>query len=157
MKKRVEDVFVHFRTEVADENGVFRTTFFAAVENKVSTLLGYSWDIMTNLLSARPPPDAQLSLKGRLELGIRVPFNCSALAAASVLAKSTKQYPALLLDEPWSAISCFEGHNTIDVPGEFVANHLHVDLFVHAKPHTTHKILINPRLELAHPGIGIST
>ena len=53
------------------------------------------WD--THVRSARPPPEAQLSLNGRLVLGIGLPFNCSAFAAAAELVKSMKQYPALLL------------------------------------------------------------
>jgi hypothetical protein len=42
-------------------------------------------------LSASPPPDAQLSLKGREVLGIIEPFKESALAAAAGEAKSIKQ------------------------------------------------------------------
>lgn len=49
----------------------------------------------SSLRSARPPPLAQLSLKGRLELGICWPLRPRALAAACGEAKSTKQYPAL--------------------------------------------------------------
>lgn len=41
--------------------------------------------------SARPPPEAQLSLKGLLVLGIMLPFNDNAFAAESGLWKSTKQ------------------------------------------------------------------
>jgi hypothetical protein len=48
-------------------------------------------------LSARPPPDAQLSLKGREVLGIIEPLRDRALAAAAGEAKSMKQYPAFLL------------------------------------------------------------
>ena len=43
------------------------------------------------LLSARPPPVAQLSLKTRLVLGIGVPFRDKALVAAAGEVKSTKQ------------------------------------------------------------------
>jgi hypothetical protein len=53
--------------------------------------------VVTYLLSARPPPLAQFSLKGRFELGMSWPLRESALAAASAVEKSTKQYPALLL------------------------------------------------------------
>ena len=49
------------------------------------------------LRSAKPPPEAQFNLKGRLEFGIIVPFSVSAFAAAAEDVKSTKQYPALLL------------------------------------------------------------
>jgi hypothetical protein len=41
--------------------------------------------------SARPPPEAQLSLKGRLVLGIIEPLRDSAFAAAAGEAKSMKQ------------------------------------------------------------------
>lgn len=43
------------------------------------------------LRSASPPPEAQFNLKGRLELGMMVPFNANALAADAGLVKSTKQ------------------------------------------------------------------
>jgi hypothetical protein len=42
-------------------------------------------------LSANPPPEAQLSLKGREVFGIMLPFKESALAAAAGEAKSMKQ------------------------------------------------------------------
>lgn len=45
----------------------------------------------TDRRSARPPPDAQLSLKGRDVLGIMEPFNERALAAEAEEAKSMKQ------------------------------------------------------------------
>lgn len=48
------------------------------------------------LRSANPPPEAQFSLKGRLELGMIEPLSVNALAAAAGLLKSIKQYPALL-------------------------------------------------------------
>ena len=41
--------------------------------------------------SARPPPEAQLSLKGRLVLGIMEPLRERAFAAAAGDAKSMKQ------------------------------------------------------------------
>jgi len=41
--------------------------------------------------SASPPPEAQLSLKGREVFGIMLPFRDSALAAAAGVAKSMKQ------------------------------------------------------------------
>jgi len=65
----------------------------------VSEELGYiiSRLLLPYLRSARPPPEAQFSLKGRLEFGISVPLRVRAFAAAAELAKSTKQYPALLL------------------------------------------------------------
>lgn len=46
--------------------------------------------------STRPPPDAQFSLNWRELLGTGVPLRPSALVAASGVANSTKQYPALL-------------------------------------------------------------
>lgn len=51
----------------------------------------------THLRSAKPPPEAQLSLKGREVLGMGVPLTVKAFAAAAGEEKSTKQYPALLL------------------------------------------------------------
>jgi hypothetical protein len=41
--------------------------------------------------SARPPPEAQLSLKGREVFGIMLPFRDRALAAAAGEEKSMKQ------------------------------------------------------------------
>lgn len=58
---------------------------------------GLSRVILTHLRSARPPPEAQFNLNGRVEFGIMVPFRFRALAAAAGVEKSTKQYPALLL------------------------------------------------------------
>lgn len=52
--------------------------------------------MMTHRRSIRPPPDAQLSLNARDELGTAFPFKARALFAASGVANSTKQYPALL-------------------------------------------------------------
>jgi hypothetical protein len=46
---------------------------------------------ITYLRSASPPPEAQFSLNGRLELGMIEPFNVKALAAAAGLWKSMKQ------------------------------------------------------------------
>jgi hypothetical protein len=43
------------------------------------------------LLSASPPPEAQLSLKGRFEFGMSVPLSVKAFAAAAGLEKSMKQ------------------------------------------------------------------
>ena len=63
------------------------------------------------LRSARPPPEAQFSLKGRLELGISWPLRVNAFAAAAGVGKSTKQYPALLLLQnqlPRYLVSSFE-------------------------------------------------
>lgn len=52
---------------------------------------------MTYRRSTRPPPEAQFSLKARLELGIAVPLRERAAVAASLVGNSTKQYPALLV------------------------------------------------------------
>src|ERR1700734_3836263 len=38
--------------------------------------------VMTNLRSARPPPEAQFSLKGLVEFGMGVPLTCKAFSAA---------------------------------------------------------------------------
>lgn len=93
-----EDVFVHLGAEVANEDRVLGATvitagtgqFFRAGRQPTKEIIAY-------LRSARPPPVAQLSLKTRLVLGMGVPFRERALAAAAGEAKSTKQYPALLL------------------------------------------------------------
>lgn len=51
-----------------------------------------------NLLSIKPPPDAQFSLNDLLELGIDSPLNCFiAIFAIAPEPKSTKAYPALIL------------------------------------------------------------
>lgn len=51
-----------------------------------------------NLLSIKPPPDAQFSLNDLLELGKDSPLNCFiAIFAIAPEPKSTKAYPALIL------------------------------------------------------------
>lgn len=40
---------------------------------------------------------------------------------------------------------------TMYSPRELVADHFHVDLFTHLEPKVADKVLVNPRLELAHP------
>ena len=39
----------------------------------------------------------------------------------------------------------------IDLPREFIANHLHIDLLPHVVPNSAHEIFVNPGLKLAHP------
>jgi hypothetical protein len=93
-----EDVFVHLGAEVANEDGVLGTTVItAAIRLIIGTGGNQRIRCFAYLRSARPPPVAQLSLKTRLVLGMGVPFKERALAAAAGEAKSTKQYPALLL------------------------------------------------------------
>lgn len=98
-------------------------------------------------LSARPPPDAQLSLNGREVLGIMEPLRERALAAAAGEAKSMKQYPALLSD----VNSKFDASAENCLPREFVSDHLDIDRFSHAEPNRSNEVLINPRLEFTHP------
>ena len=93
-----EDKLGDLRAKVSNEDGVLRATLIAAVATLA--FLGpcaKSLHQNAHLRSARPPPEAQLSLKGRLELGMSCPLRLRAFDAASGLAKSTKQYPALLL------------------------------------------------------------
>lgn len=97
LEELYEDEFGDFGSKVADEDAVLGSALIAAI-SWVSQRPCARWlPGVTHLRSARPPPEAQLSLKGRLELGINWPLRERALAAASALAKSTKQYPALLL------------------------------------------------------------
>lgn len=42
----------------------------------------------------------------------------------------------------------------VSLPRELVANHLHVNLVTHAKPHTPNEVLIDPRFEFTHPMCG---
>ena len=102
------------------------------------------------LRSARPPPDAQLSLNGRFELGIMEPFRVSALAAAAGLLKSIKQYPALLLSISTHWLES-RRPEIADLPRKFVADHLDVNLLTHVVPDRAHEVLVDPRLELTHP------
>ena len=83
-----QNIFVDLRTEITNKDGVLGTTIVTA-RPVVSTRYGESHatikvkrrQIMTQvwriayLRSARPPPEAQLSLNGRLEFGMSVPFN----------------------------------------------------------------------------------
>ena len=50
--------------------------------------------------AASPPPDAQLSLKGRLDPGMMDPFNVRPFTAAAGLLNSTKQHPKLQKVQP---------------------------------------------------------
>jgi len=43
-----------------------------------------------------------------------------------------------------------------DSPGELVADHLDVDVLTHVVPNAAHKVLVDPRLELAHPARGLA-
>lgn len=114
--------------------------------------------ILAYLRSARPPPVAQLSLKTRLVLGMGVPFRERALAAAAGEAKSTKQYPALLLLPTLETI--WDTDQDYDVlPRELVTDHLDVHLLAHLEPEVADEVLIDPGLELTHPegGLAIGT
>lgn len=42
------------------------------------------------------------------------------------------------------------------LPRELIANHLDVDLLAEVIPNSTHKIFIDPWLELAHPSCKVS-
>lgn len=97
LEERDEDVFVHLRAEVTNEDGVLRATVVTAGRSVSPEGCHECKGEMAHLRSARPPPVAQFSLKTRLVLGMGVPFRVRALAAAAGEEKSTKQYPALLL------------------------------------------------------------
>lgn len=90
-----------------------------------------------------------MSLKGRLELGMSWPLRLKALDAASGLAKSTKQYPALLLHKLVCVTT--QPHQFLHLPGEFVADHLDIDGLAHVVPDAAHEVLVDPGLELTHP------
>lgn len=100
-------------------------------------------------LSAKPPPEAQLSLNGRDVFGIMEPLRESALAAAAGDAKSMKQYPALLghVSRVVKQIT-----SVSNLPRELVADHLDIDGLSHAEPDGTDEVLVNPWLQFAHPG-----
>lgn len=42
------------------------------------------------------------------------------------------------------------------LPGELVADHLHIDLLAHVVPYCTHEILVDPWFKLAHPVSDVS-
>ncbi len=98
-------------------------------------------------LSASPPPEAQLSLKGRDVLGIIEPLSDKAFAAAAGELKSMKQYPALLFIQ----LDAISKGGISRLPRKFVSNHLDIDLLTHAEPDRANEVLINPRFELTHP------
>ena len=76
----------------------------------------------------------------------------SALAAASAVEKSTKQYPALLLLVRWVKMRKEKNRRPcLHVPRKLVADHLDVDGLSHVIPNAAHKVLVDPRLKLAHP------
>jgi hypothetical protein len=97
LKQLDKNELVDLGAEITDENRELGAAVIATVAELLVLSNRYKSDEVTHLRSARPPPDAQLSLKGRLELGISCPLRVRALAAAAAFAKSTKQYPALLL------------------------------------------------------------
>ena len=81
-------------------------------------------------------------------MGISWPLRLRAFDAASGLAKSTKQYPALLLHK----LACVTSlPQFVCLPRELVADHLDVDGLAHVVPNAAHEVLVDPRLELTHP------
>lgn len=103
----------------------------------------------TYLRSAKPPPEAQLSLNGRLVFGMSVPLSEMAFCAAAVSLKSTKQYPALL--SPLSARPPFACTRERDSPRELVSNHLDIHLFTEIEPDLSHESFVDPWLQFTHP------
>lgn len=128
-----------------------------SVKLGVYTRSNPGWDGLY-LRSASPPPEAQFSLKGRLEFGIGWPLRCNAFAAASELVKSTKQYPALLLWDSGISHSSrtWENLRGCCSPGKFVTDHLHINLLTHIVPDTANEVLVYPWLKLSHPVIAKS-
>lgn len=86
-----QDVFVHLGAEVTNEDGVLRATVVTARINLLASSIQAEAPTSAYLRSARPPPVAQFSLKGRVVLGIGVLLRDRALAAAAGEEKSTKQ------------------------------------------------------------------
>ena len=68
LEERYKDVFIDLGAKIANEDAVFGSTIIATTAYVSQRFLGASKP--TYLRSAKPPPDAQLSLKGRLEFGI---------------------------------------------------------------------------------------
>jgi hypothetical protein len=95
LEKRHENVFIDLRAKIANEDREFRATLITTVivsKNFAASMEGLRYmNRESDRRSARPPPEAQFSLKGRLVLGIMEPFNESAFAAAAGEAKSMKQ------------------------------------------------------------------
>lgn len=42
------------------------------------------------------------------------------------------------------------------LPRKLVANHLHVHLLTHLEPKVSNEVFINPRLQFAHPALGLA-
>ena len=67
MEQRDQNVFVDFWAKITNKDAVLRSTIISArfVSHRSKMFVSSAY-----LLSARPPPEAQLSLKGRFEFGI---------------------------------------------------------------------------------------
>lgn len=96
-----------------------------------------------------PPPEAQLSLKGRVLFGISVPLSASALAAAAGVPKSTKQYPAFL--KSFVSKIYNDKRKKRLLPRKFVAYHFNTNSLSHVVPDVTNEIFVDPRLKFTHP------
>ncbi len=151
LEQRHQHVLVDLGAEITDEDGKLGTTIVAGRENRSAWGGATGMENSTHRRSARPPPEAQLSLKGRCELGIMEPFRVRALAAAAGLVKSMKQYPALLDRVSWLTVTFWGAPWVGCVPRKLVTNHLDADLLSHAEPDALHEVLVHPWLELAHP------
>ena len=88
LEERNEDELVDLGAEVADEDRELGAAIIAT---------GMSVEAWQNHVqgsyrrSTSPPPEAQFSLKTRVELGTGVPFRLSAFCAASAVENSMKQ------------------------------------------------------------------
>lgn len=111
--------------------------------------------VRTYRRSTRPPPEAQFSLKARVEFGTGVPFKLRALWAASVDANSTKQYPALLSceleDTRLNDISQV-GKVGVVLPRVAISNDLDLHLLTeHRGIDLFNERFVHPALHLPHP------
>ena len=95
MEQGHQHIFIHLGAKIANKNREFRTTIVTVkvLENALdATHKGRrNRNRESDRLSARPPPEAQLSLNGREVLGIMEPLRDNALAAAAGVVKSMKQ------------------------------------------------------------------
>jgi len=63
---------------------------------------------------------------------------------------------AVELESLGSSVGGFKVDEAVSsITGEFVADHLDVDLVAHAEPDTSDEVLVDPRLELTHPQSGL--
>jgi hypothetical protein len=131
LEERHEDVLVDLWTEITDEDGEFRTTV-------VTTAIGEA--------ATGSPVELELAVGVWNDLSIELE-GASSLVGVFKINEAVSSVASVKVNTGLGS----EGYMSRDLPREFVANHLDVDLVSHAEPHAAHEVLIDPWLKLTHP------